>query len=328
MKQAKLWVLGSAMICMASFHAASADELTAMVEKDLATLGYDVGNVDGEADVSTAIAISKYQAEKGMDVTGEVSPQLAGILAADVKKQGAAPAPSATAPVPTAGSQDSAAQQVCLQQKIAAAQQQQQAQKKKEGLGGMFSSLFKAASKYGNNDIAQISADIYEANATMNDLAEAARELGISESEISECEGTPAAGTATVASTTNPVSSAAETAAVASTTSAGSTGGGNAGGSVQYVPAFFFRHVAAIIGKSDGGLTQCNRGRPDYRQRFARMVTDAHPGYEAKALAIYDENFAAYELKPEVTCSDEQLAEMKKVTDETVEGALNGLVLK
>lgn len=60
------------------------DDLTESVQKHLQALGYDVGNTDGEASMETAIAISTFQAEKGMEVTGEVSPQLLGILSAEV----------------------------------------------------------------------------------------------------------------------------------------------------------------------------------------------------------------------------------------------------
>jgi peptidoglycan hydrolase-like protein with peptidoglycan-binding domain len=56
--------------------------LTGMIQRDLVALGYDPGSISGEMDVNTAIAISKYQAENNMAVTGEASPQLAGILSA------------------------------------------------------------------------------------------------------------------------------------------------------------------------------------------------------------------------------------------------------
>jgi peptidoglycan hydrolase-like protein with peptidoglycan-binding domain len=65
---------------------ASPGNLTQTVQGHLKTLGYDPGNVDGEASMQTSIAISQFQAEKGLEVTGEVSPQLAGILEAEVEK--------------------------------------------------------------------------------------------------------------------------------------------------------------------------------------------------------------------------------------------------
>lgn len=64
----------------------SSDNLTQSVQLHLEALGYDPGNTDGEDSVQTSIAISQFQAEKGMKVTGEVTPQLMGVLAAEVDK--------------------------------------------------------------------------------------------------------------------------------------------------------------------------------------------------------------------------------------------------
>ena len=66
--------------------AASPANLTQSVQLNLKALGYDPGRTDGEASVETSIAISQFQAEKGLEVTGEVTPQLAGILEAEVEK--------------------------------------------------------------------------------------------------------------------------------------------------------------------------------------------------------------------------------------------------
>ena len=60
------------------------DSVTESVQKHLQALGYDVGTADGEMSLATTIAISTFQAEKGMEVTGEVSPQLLGVLSAEV----------------------------------------------------------------------------------------------------------------------------------------------------------------------------------------------------------------------------------------------------
>jgi len=60
------------------------DDLTQTAQLHLQALGYKVGNTNGELDTNTMIAISQFQAEKGMKVTGEVSPQLIGVLAAEV----------------------------------------------------------------------------------------------------------------------------------------------------------------------------------------------------------------------------------------------------
>ncbi|HSG63867.1 MAG TPA: peptidoglycan-binding domain-containing protein [Gammaproteobacteria bacterium] len=60
------------------------DDLTESAQNMLQALGYDTGNTDGELSVETTIAISQFQAEQGLEVTGEVTPQLLGILAAAV----------------------------------------------------------------------------------------------------------------------------------------------------------------------------------------------------------------------------------------------------
>jgi peptidoglycan hydrolase-like protein with peptidoglycan-binding domain len=59
-------------------------DLTQSVQQHLKALGYDPGNTDGDLSTDTVIAISQFQAEKGLQVTGEVTPQLLGILGAEV----------------------------------------------------------------------------------------------------------------------------------------------------------------------------------------------------------------------------------------------------
>jgi carboxyl-terminal processing protease len=53
-----------------------------MVQRQLKALGYDPGNTDGTESMQTSIAISQFQAENKMQVTGKASPQLAGVLSA------------------------------------------------------------------------------------------------------------------------------------------------------------------------------------------------------------------------------------------------------
>jgi hypothetical protein len=60
------------------------DDVTQSVQNHLQALGYDPGVTNGEMSMETTIAISTFQAEKGMEVTGEVSPQLLGVLSAEV----------------------------------------------------------------------------------------------------------------------------------------------------------------------------------------------------------------------------------------------------
>jgi peptidoglycan hydrolase-like protein with peptidoglycan-binding domain len=56
------------------------------VQKHLDALGYDPGTTDGTESVMTEVAISQFQAENGLPVTGKVTPQLLGILSATVDK--------------------------------------------------------------------------------------------------------------------------------------------------------------------------------------------------------------------------------------------------
>jgi hypothetical protein len=77
----------SARSAMPSSEDLYSDDLTQMVQNHLDALGYDTGNTSGEMSLETTIAISQFQAEKGLEVTGEVSPQLAGVLSAEVDRQ-------------------------------------------------------------------------------------------------------------------------------------------------------------------------------------------------------------------------------------------------
>lgn len=178
----------AALLATGIATAATADELTLMVEEKLAALGYVTGPVDGVQTMETVVAISKFQAENGLEVTGEATPQLAGILAAKADNPDLQPA-GATAPAAAAPTRDpaelKAAQQACLQQKMAAAQE---AQKKKRGLGRLLSAVSRTASQHGNYEIAQTTQDIYSANATAEDLAAAAKDLGLTEDEVAACQ--------------------------------------------------------------------------------------------------------------------------------------------
>ena len=75
---------GSAGSNMPSSDDLQGGSMTETVQKHLQALGYDVGEADGDMSLQTTIAISTFQAEKGMEVTGEVTPQLLGVLSAEV----------------------------------------------------------------------------------------------------------------------------------------------------------------------------------------------------------------------------------------------------
>ena len=169
---------------------AGADELTQMVQQDLVTLGYNPGATNGEMTTTTIVAISKFQAENDLEVTGEVTPQLAGVLKAAIKKQSqpataAAPVDVNAPPPAQTPAQLQAAQQACLQQKIAEAQA---GQKKKRAFGRIMSAVTRTAFRAGNYDLARTVNDVYAANATADDLAAAAKDLGLTEDAVAACQ--------------------------------------------------------------------------------------------------------------------------------------------
>jgi hypothetical protein len=77
------------------------------------------------------------------------------------------------------------ARQRCIEEKMAAAQA---AQKKKRGFGKLLGAVSNVAGRLGNFEVSEAVNDAYTANATADDLASAARDLGLTEDEISECE--------------------------------------------------------------------------------------------------------------------------------------------
>jgi peptidoglycan hydrolase-like protein with peptidoglycan-binding domain len=181
---------------------AVADALTQIIQRDLVTLGYDPGSTDGEATVATASAISKFQSENGLEVTGEASPQLAGIIKAALS--GNAPATPATpaaqpsapvqaapqaAAVPAGNALDlQAAQQACLQQKVA---ERQESEQRKRGFARLARAVTRTASRLGGDgisrEVSELSSTVYDVNAITGDLKGAAEDLGLTESDIEEC---------------------------------------------------------------------------------------------------------------------------------------------
>ncbi|MBT8468499.1 MAG: peptidoglycan-binding protein, partial [Deltaproteobacteria bacterium] len=156
--------------------AAGGDPLVQSIQRDLITLGYDPGAANGEMSTPTIVAISKFQAENGLEVTGEVTPQLAGILAA--KRDAAGSAGTKTQP-------REEAQKACLQDKIDAAK------KKKRAFGRVMKAAASSASRYGgsnvSNEIEKASQEAYKVDATGKDLEEAADALGLSKADVEAC---------------------------------------------------------------------------------------------------------------------------------------------
>ncbi len=183
------WRMAALVIVLACGHGglSHADELTQIVQQDLTALGYDTGGVDGNAGTKTIIAVSRFQAEHGLQVTGEITPQLAGRIKAAMSQGGSAQPASAS---PAQDQADlKARQEACLQEKIAAATK---ASQMKSGLGKLFSAVSRTASRYGGSDVASdistTANDASSINATITDLEGAAKDLGISQSDIDACQ--------------------------------------------------------------------------------------------------------------------------------------------
>lgn len=175
----------------ASVNAMAADpELVEMAQKELIALGYEPGNIQGEVDSQTTVAVSKFQAENNMDVTGEVTPQLIGALRA-AKNKGSQTAATSAAPGQMPQQQQltlQQRQQACLQEKYAAAQERQ---KKKRGMMRLLRAASRTSGRWGSGDlsrnIGQISSDVYSATATADDLQQAGKDLGLTDDEMEEC---------------------------------------------------------------------------------------------------------------------------------------------
>lgn len=97
----------------------------------------------------------------------------------------AAPRGVGTSPAsPASGTDVAATREACLREKIATAQN---AQQKKRGLNRLMGAVTRTAGRFGNQELGRIAGDINSANATAEDLSTAARDLGITQSEIDAC---------------------------------------------------------------------------------------------------------------------------------------------
>lgn len=186
MRQIQAFLAAAVLAALCFSPLAGADELTEIIQKDLVVLGYDPGNISGEMTMETVVAISKFQAENSLEVTGEASPQLAGIIKARISgRSGGAVAAAPAQPDPAALR---AAQQACLEEKVAAAEKP----KKKRGFGSLVRAVANTASRYGGGDltraISETSRDVYDANATADDWARAAEDLGLTTDDIEDCQ--------------------------------------------------------------------------------------------------------------------------------------------
>jgi len=87
------------------------------------------------------------------------------------------------------------AREACLQDKVTEAEA---SKKKKKGFGNFLGAVGRIAGRHGGSglaaDVSRVSGEIYDANATAQDLEEAAQALGISQDDIAACENPEGAG--------------------------------------------------------------------------------------------------------------------------------------
>lgn len=93
-------------------------------------------------------------------------------------------APPATVPASTSQAADQGGYKACLEEK---ARQRQAAQKKKQGLGRLVSAVARNAGRLGGEAVTRVIGEAQTARATADDLAAAARDLGLTEDEIAAC---------------------------------------------------------------------------------------------------------------------------------------------
>lgn len=108
-------------------------------------------------------------------------PMAASTASVRTSPNGASPA---TAAAPTSQTVDQSAYKACLEEK---AQQRQAAQKKKQGLGRLVSAVARNAGRLGGEAVTRVIGEAQTARATADDLAAAARDLGLTEDEITAC---------------------------------------------------------------------------------------------------------------------------------------------
>jgi hypothetical protein len=184
------------LVCLLISKTSMADDLTAMIQVDLVNLGYEVDNTGGELTIQTVIAISKFQAENEMEVTGEATPQLAGILSARVDKQSVNAADSAAPELepdpgeaviedPVDAETLRLAQEACIQEKVNEAEAKR---KKQSGFNSLMSAVGRSAGQLGSDDVASATGDISSASTTAADLSSAAKDLGVTEDDLEECK--------------------------------------------------------------------------------------------------------------------------------------------
>jgi len=102
----------------------------------------------------------------------------------------ASPGTDSTGSSPSAANvgDSSDSQQACIEEAVKAAEQKKSAQKSTKGIGRLLGKMARTANRLGlSNKLGGVSRDIYNANATATDVADIARDLGITEEDVERC---------------------------------------------------------------------------------------------------------------------------------------------
>jgi hypothetical protein len=120
----------------------------------------------------------------GMSSIGDLMKMGAGAPAAGSAES----APTTSAPAASGNGDLATRQQACIEDAAKSAEQASSAKKKTKGFGRLLGKMSRTANRLGiSNKLGGASRDIYDANATANDVADIANELGISENDVDRC---------------------------------------------------------------------------------------------------------------------------------------------
>jgi len=96
--------------------------------------------------------------------------------------------PTASAPSASGDGDLEARQQACIEQAAKSAEQAKSAKTKTKGFGRLLGKVSRTANRLGiSNKLGGVSRDIYEADATATDVADIAKDLGITEEDVERC---------------------------------------------------------------------------------------------------------------------------------------------
>ena len=132
-----------------------------------------VGEQPGDVPPGSAVGLGPAGAFGSMEAMAQAPPAAAAPAAREESAPARDPAALKTA------------QQACLEQKM----EQARAAKKKTGaFGSLMSAVKRTASQFGVKNVDKVATDVYSANATAGDLASAAKDLGLTEDDIADCQ--------------------------------------------------------------------------------------------------------------------------------------------